>query len=129
MRVEIDLRASDTDISGLAVEWFETAAEGLLSPLLLSLPSGPELSIPKKGETVLGSPRGTWASLTQQDPLWGRVRVRKAWSEENWGNFLTRVTKRPGDSEFWILELGEQGRRYGASQAKVSVQSLSEDGD
>ncbi|MGW5497563.1 hypothetical protein [Streptomyces olivaceoviridis] len=129
MRVEMDLRASDAGVSGLAVEWFETAAEGLFSPLLRSLRNGPELCIAKKGEGVLGSPGGIWASLTEQDPLQGRVRVRKAWSEGNWSKFLASVAKRPADSEFWILELSEQGRRYGASQAKVSVQSVSTDGE
>ncbi|MFE2673369.1 hypothetical protein [Streptomyces hygroscopicus] len=56
MRVEIDLRASDADVSELAVEWFETAAEGIFSPLLRSLRNGSELRIPKKGEGVADIP-------------------------------------------------------------------------
>ncbi|MGW2100183.1 hypothetical protein ACWCPX_21230 [Streptomyces olivaceoviridis] len=39
------------------------------------------------------------------------------------------MAKRPADSEFWILELSEEGCRYGASQVKVSVQSVSADGE
>jgi hypothetical protein len=123
------VRASEVDISQLAVEWFESAAEGIFGPLLRSLQNGPELRLPGRGESVVGPPGSVWASLTEQDPLRGRVGSRKPWSGANWSRFLARAAKRPANSEFWILELNEEGRRYGASQAKVSVQSVSEDGE
>ncbi|GGN90591.1 hypothetical protein GCM10011579_086610 [Streptomyces albiflavescens] len=102
MRVEVNLRSSEVDIPQLAVEWFEMATCEIFGPLLEELRNGPDLHIPGKGESMMvGPPGGVWASLTQQDPLWGRLRSRNPWSETNWSRFLAKVAQRPASSGFW----------------------------